>query len=66
MPIYEFMCECGHEVEVLAKVDEQVECEKCGEPMVKVFSGSHFDKQKLKVFMRGCPGRPFDGSLPTD
>jgi predicted nucleic acid-binding Zn ribbon protein len=68
MPIYTFKCNnencSATEKELIAKIDEEVVCECCGEVMERVFSPSgKFSTQKLKIFMRGVSGHAFDGSV---
>jgi len=42
MPIYDFSCACGHtRINELAKLDEEVLCEKCGESMTRDMGAPH-------------------------
>jgi hypothetical protein len=42
MPIYDFNCTCGHVLtNALAKLDEEVLCEKCGKPMTREMGAPH-------------------------
>lgn len=44
MPIYSFVCEGGHEEELLLKVEELEEervCKVCGKPLEHKFSGDY-------------------------
>ena len=42
MPIYDFECACGAELEnELAKVDEEVTCPNCGKVMTRLVGAPH-------------------------
>ena len=44
MPLYDFQCnECEHIFEVIQKyLDPNPQCEKCGEPTIKIISNTSF------------------------
>ena len=43
MPIYNFVCECGNEKEVLVKLGTKtIKCEECDKDMTKIISLSSF------------------------
>ncbi len=41
MPLYDFKCECGVAVECIAKIDEKVKCQKCGQTMKRQMPFTH-------------------------
>ena len=44
MPVYDYMCECGHNFAVTQSIkDEPLKvCEKCGGELQKIISGTSF------------------------
>ena len=47
MPIYEFICECGYEVEIIQDIGKEAPlCPKCGGAMHKKLSPIAFFKMK--------------------
>ena len=44
MPLYDFKCtECEHVFEIIQKyIDPNPKCEECGEPTIRIISGTSF------------------------
>lgn len=44
MPIYEYRCDCGERIEILASFDapDGIECPKCGKYANKIISATSF------------------------
>lgn len=43
MPIFDFWCEsCNETIEIFCKADFEAHCEKCGHPLAKMITKSHF------------------------
>ncbi|MBT7628786.1 MAG: zinc ribbon domain-containing protein [Desulfobacula sp.] len=57
MPIFDYKCECGKEIEVITRHDENAKCPECGKEMKRLLTG------KIGISMGVGPYGYYDDTL---